>query len=135
MAVKILVSIASLCTMGFGVWHFFVPKAYDWYGYISPEATELVAAVRATNVFFSMSLVIFGLLSLIFVLSPKSGAFALRIMLAADVLLWAVRVGMQLVFPQGSIALALQYGMLAAFVIIFGLFLVSFVLSLKSSMI
>ena len=108
---------------------FFVPKAYDWYSYIVPEATELVAAVRAFNVFFSLSLVLFGLLGIIFVLSPQSNAFAVRVILAASCVLWLVRVVMQMIFPQGSISPVLQYGMLAAFVTIFCLYAVSLGLS------
>ena len=42
-------------SVGFGMWHFFVPKAWKWYSYIDINATELVAAVRAINVFFSFS--------------------------------------------------------------------------------
>ena len=49
---KILVTFGSLASIGFGIWHFFVPRAWKWYSYINTNATELVAAVRAINVFF-----------------------------------------------------------------------------------
>ncbi len=52
--VKILVTIGSSASIGFGIWHFFVPEAWKWYSYIDIHATELVAAVRAINVFFSL---------------------------------------------------------------------------------
>jgi hypothetical protein len=53
--VKILVTLGSSASTGFGIWHFFVPKAWNWYSYIDIAATELILAVRAINVFFSLS--------------------------------------------------------------------------------
>jgi hypothetical protein len=41
--VKILVMIGSSASIGFGIWHFFVPTAWNWYSYIDSNATELVA--------------------------------------------------------------------------------------------
>ena len=51
--------------IGFGIWHFFVPRIWNWYSYIKPEATELFAAVRAVNFFFSLSLVLIGAANII----------------------------------------------------------------------
>jgi hypothetical protein len=51
--VKVFVTIASTASIGFGVWHFFVPSIWKWYSYIDGRATELIVAVRAINVFFS----------------------------------------------------------------------------------
>ena len=65
--VKILVMIGSTASIGFGIWHFFVPKAWNWYSYIDSNATELVAAVRAINAFFSLSLVLFGLVNILLI--------------------------------------------------------------------
>jgi hypothetical protein len=50
--VKILVMICSSASIGFGIWHFFVPRAWNWYSYIYSNATELVAAVRIMQAFF-----------------------------------------------------------------------------------
>jgi hypothetical protein len=44
--VKILVLSGSFGSIGFGIWHFFVPEMWKWYSYIDVNATELVAAVR-----------------------------------------------------------------------------------------
>jgi len=132
-AVKVLASIGSVFTIGFGLWHFSVPKAYAWYSYMAKEATELVVAVRAINVFFSLSLVLIGLATSVLVLSPQSNAFAVKVMLALNIVLWTVRVGMQIVFPQGSLSPMLQYGMLTAFIIVFGLFVSALVLVLTKS--
>lgn len=35
----------------------FFPGMWKWYSYIDPNATELIAAIRAINMFFSLSLV------------------------------------------------------------------------------
>jgi len=70
--VKIFVMIGSSASIGFGIWHFFVPRAWKWYSYIDPNATELILAVRAINVFFSLSLVLFGLLNLLFIIGGNS---------------------------------------------------------------
>ena len=116
--IRLLTAFGSACMAGFGVWHFFVPKAWNWYSYIAPEATELVVAVRAINVFFSLSLILFGAADLLVVFGAKN-RYASIVLLSVSTVLWAVRCAMQLVYPQGSINPALQYGMLTAFILIF----------------
>jgi hypothetical protein len=117
---RILVTIGSAASIGFGVWHLFVPRIWDWYSYIDPAATELIVAVRAINVFFSLSLVLFGLMNLLLTYGRDVGRYPLLVVLGATCALWAARVAMQVVYPQGSMNPALQYGMLAAFVVILG---------------
>ncbi len=65
--VKTLVMVGSVSSIGFGVWHFFVPTMWNWYSYIDANATELVVAIRAINVFFSLSLVLFGVVNVLFI--------------------------------------------------------------------
>ena len=60
-------TIGSAITILFGGWHVFVPAIWNWYCYFPSEAHELVVAVRAINAFFSMSLVIFGAVMLVFI--------------------------------------------------------------------
>jgi hypothetical protein len=81
--VKVLVTIGSSASIGFGIWHFFVPKAWKWYSYIDINATELVVAVRAINVFFSLSLLLFGIINLLFIYGDKSNSYSLIVVLAA----------------------------------------------------
>lgn len=52
--VKFLVTLGRSASICFGIWHFFVPKAWNWYAYIDARATELIIAVRAINVFLSL---------------------------------------------------------------------------------
>lgn len=127
--IKILVSIGSICTAAFGVWHFFVPKQWGWYSYICAQATELVLAIRAINVFFSLSLVLLGVANLLFIHFSQN-RFSLAVMLSVSTILWAVRCIFQIIYPQGSAIPLLQYGMLSAFILIFICFFASLLLVL-----
>lgn len=115
---KVSVIIGSSGSIGFGIWHFFVPKLWKWYSYIDPAATELIVAVRAINVFFSLSLVLFGLLNLLFIFGNNSNRYSIIVLLSVTCILWLTRLMFQLIYPQGSINPFLQYGMLSAFIII-----------------
>ena len=129
MLIKILTTFGSVMTIGFGIWHFTVPSKWKWYSYIAPTATELVAAVRAINVFFSLCLVLFGAANLIFLYTiPHKSSLA--VMLALTCILWGTRVALQLIYPQGSATPILQYGMLSAFIAVFLCYAASFVLTL-----
>jgi hypothetical protein len=125
---KVLVTIGSSASIGFGIWHFFVPKAWSWYSYIDINATELVLAVRAVNVFFSLSLVLFGIVNLLFIYGNKSNSYSIIVMLAATCIMWVTRSAFQLIYPQGSISPVLQYGMLSAFIIVSLCYMVSLVI-------
>ena len=115
---KILVLSGSFASVGFGIWHFFVPEIWKWYSYIEPNATELVLAVQAINVFFSLSLVIFGAVNILLIYGNKSNNYSIIVMLTATSILWITRVAFQIIYPQGSINPALQYGMLSAFIVV-----------------
>ncbi len=128
--VKILVTFGSAASIGFGIWHFFVPKAWKWYSYIDINATELVAAVRAINAFFSLALVLFGLINILLVYGYKSNRYSMIVVLAATCILWLTRVIFQVIYPQGTLFPGLQYGMLAAFLIISLCYIVPFVIIL-----
>ncbi len=73
--VKPLVIFGSSASICFGVWHFFVPKAWNWYTYIDSNAMELVAVIRAINAFFSMSLVLFGIMNILLVYGDRSNRY------------------------------------------------------------
>jgi hypothetical protein len=115
---KILVIIGSVISIGFGVWHFTVPDAWKWYSYITPNATELVLAVQAINIFFSLTLVLFGVVNLLLIYRNKANNYSIIVMLGATSILWITRVTLQIVYPQGSINPALQYGMLSTFILV-----------------
>ena len=123
--VKLLVTIGSSASIAFGVWHFFVPRLWNWYSYIDPNAKELMVAVRAINVFFSLSLVLFGVLNLLFMFSGNANRYSMIALFAATCILWLTRLVFQVIYPQGSINPLLQYGMLAAFIVINLFYLIS----------
>ena len=128
--VKVLVMIGSTISIGFGIWHFFVPKAWNWYSYMDPRATELIVAVRAINVFFSLTLVMFGTMNILFILGGKANRYSIIVMLTATGILWLVRVFLQVIYPQGSFYPELQYGMLAAFTLVALCFVISLIMTL-----
>jgi len=132
--VKILVMIGSSASIGFGIWHFFVPQTWKWYSYIASGATELVAAVRAINAFFSLSLVLFGIVNILLVYGDKSNRYSIIVVLAATCVLWITRVAFQVIYPQGSLYPGLQYGILSAFVIVTLCYLTSLLSVLVSSL-
>ena len=133
---KILVTAGSSASIGFGIWHFFVPKVWKWYSYIDINATELVVAVRAINVFFSLSLILFGIINLLFIYGDKSNKYSLIVVLAATSFMWVTRSAFQLIYPQGSMNPALQYGVLSAFIIVSLCYIVSLnIMVLKKSVV
>lgn len=123
--VKILVTIGSSASIGFGIWHFFVPGLWKWYSFIDPKATELIVAVRAINVFFSLSLVLFGILNLLFIFGGNSNRYSIIVLLAATCILWLTRLIFQVIYPQGSLYPGLQYGMVAVFAIVSVCYIIS----------
>ena len=81
---KISVAVSGCVSIGFGVWHFFVPAIWNWYSYIDVQATELVIAVRAINVFFSLCLVLFGSMNILLIFDGKASRFSLMVVLGGS---------------------------------------------------
>lgn len=126
--VRILVTTGSSASIGFGIWHFFVPSVWKWYSYINADATELIVAIRAINVFFSLSLVLFGALDILFIYHNDANRFSLIALLSATCILWLTRVLLQVIYPQGSQYPGLQLGMLAGFSFVAVCYIVSLIL-------
>jgi hypothetical protein len=131
-AMKALVAIGSAASIGFGTWHFFVPRAWNWYAYMDPAATELALAVRAINVFFSLCLVLFGLMNIALAFGKDASRYSLLVVLGATVALWTTRAVLQVVYPQGSASALLQYGMLTAFIVALACHLVPLVVEARA---
>ncbi len=111
--------IGSIVSAGFGLWHLFVPKIWRWYSYIDITAKELILAVRAINVFFSLSLILFGIVNMLLAYGNKANRYSMIVVLSATCVLWLTRLIFQIIYPQGSMNPILQYGMLAAFIGVF----------------
>lgn len=128
--VMIFVMIGSGASIGFRVWHFFVPRLWNWYAYIDSHATELVIAVRAINIFFSLTLVLFGIVNILLVYGGRSNRYSIIVLLATTSLLWLTRIFLQVIYPQGSLYPGLQYGMLAAFTLVSLCYVISLMITL-----
>jgi len=123
--IKISTTIGSIVTIGFGVWHFFVPTMWHWYAYIDPAATELILAVRAVNLLFSLSLVLFGAANLLVVFKAPEEKCSLMVLLSASSILWASRSILQILYPQVSYRPGVQYCLLLTFILVFACFAIS----------
>jgi len=128
--IKILTTTGSIISIGFGIWHFFVPSIWNWYSYIDKTATELVIAVRAINIFFSLLLVLLGIANILFVFRKFQDRFSTIVILSISTILWTTRIILQLVYPQGSQNLTIQYSMLFTFIMVLSCFAVSLLLKL-----
>lgn len=80
------------------------------------RATELIIAIKAINIFFSLTLVLFGSINLLLMLGNNSNRYSLIVVLGATCVLWFARVLLQIFRPQGSVTPLLQYSMLASFI-------------------
>ena len=127
--IKILTTFGSIISIGFGIWHFFVPGIWNWYSYFDKTATELVIAVRAINFFFSLLLVLLGIANILFVFRKHQDRFSTIVILSISTILWITRLILQLIYPQGSQNSVIQYSMLFVFILVFVCFLISFFLS------
>ncbi len=123
--------LGSIISIAFGVWHFFVPAIWNWYSYIDNSAPELVIAVRAINIFFSLLLVLLGNANILLILRKPFDKFSTIVILSISSILWLTRVILQLVSPQGSQNHLIQYSMLGTFLLVFLFFSLSLCFVLK----
>jgi hypothetical protein len=128
--VKILLTVGSIISIGFGLWHFFVPSIWDWYSYFDKAATEIILAVRAINIFFSLLLVLLGIANILFVFRKLQDRFSTMVILSVSTILWTTRIILQLVYPQGSQNSIIQYSMLLTFLVVLACFALALLLIL-----
>lgn len=131
--VKMLSTIGSIISIGFGIWHFFIPYIWSWYSYFDKAATELVIAVRAINIFFSLLLVLLGIANILIVFRRPPERFSTIVILSISTVLWATRLVLQIIYPQGSQNPVIQYSMLSVFILVFICFLISLLIVFNKS--
>jgi len=129
-AIKILTTFGSIISISFGIWHFFVPGIWNWYSYFDKAATELVNAVRAINIFFSLLLILLGIANILFVFRKLQDRFSTIVILSISTILWTTRLILQIIYPQGFQNSVIQYSMLFVFILVFVCFLISLFLAL-----
>lgn len=127
-----LTVLGSIISIGFGLWHFFVPAIWNWYAYMDRNATELVLAVRAINIFFSLLLVLLGFANILMITRESQDRFSVIVVLSISAILWVTRVILQLIYPQGSQSLIIQYGMLFVFILVSACYIISLLLTIRS---
>lgn len=128
---RVFIAIGSLISIVFGIWHFFIPDIWNWYSYIDPLATELIIAVRAINILFSLLLVVLGIANIIVVFRVTYDRVTFLVLISISVMLWAARVLIQIIYPQGSQNLLLQYFMLSIFIFVLSCYSVGIFLIIK----
>ena len=115
----------GLVTLGFGVWHFFIPSMFGWYDYLQDDPVELSRGIGASNFFLSFSLSLIGATSVAFPSLFPDSASANTVWLWANVGLWTARSIYQAVAPQGTQINGLAQSMLAGFIVTDLLFIFS----------
>lgn len=118
----------GVITLCFGVWHLFVPSIHKWFSYIPYTPLELKNAITATNFFLSLSLILFGVLSLCSYYLFRTNTSVMRLVCLLLVVLWTARLTYQIFVPQGLMIPYLRYYLLIMFIIP----LVCFAISLMS---
>jgi len=121
---RVLAATGGAVTLGFGIWHLFVPSLYGWLPYLEAQPEELKRGILATNFFFGVSLSILGGWSIAVPTVFHEQELLNRRWLWTMTGLWAVRAGYQIVSPQGRMIPGLSAIMLAAFIATDLLFLV-----------
>jgi hypothetical protein len=119
----------GLITLGFGIWHFFIPSMFGWYDYLQDDPVELSRGIGASNFFLSFSLSLIGATSVAFPSLFPDSASANTVWLWANVGLWTARSIYQAVAPQGTQVNGLSESMLAGFIVTDLLFLFSAVVN------
>lgn len=130
---KISTYLGSAISICFGIWHFFIPTIFEWYSYIDTNAQELVLAVKATNLFFSLFMVLLGTMNILLIGNKQTSKHTIMTLLTINIILWFIRVVVQIIAPQGTINFYMQYGMLSAFIIVLFFYISAFIVYLKHS--
>ncbi len=68
-SIKILYYFILVISALVGLWHFFVPKMFQWYDYLPMEYENLIVAIDWTN--YCFSILLFGLSLLLIILGEK----------------------------------------------------------------
>lgn len=122
-------AVGGLITLGFGVWHFFIPSMFGWYDYLQDDPAELSRGIGASNFFLSFSLCLIGATSIAFPSLFPDIRSANTVWLWANVGLWTARSVYQVVEPQGTQVDGLSQSMLAGFILADLLFIFSAVVN------
>ena len=133
--IKVIYYFRVAISMVVGLWHFFVPKMFQWYDYLPMQYENLIVGIDWTNYCFSMLLFGLSLLLIILgkkVLSLKSDSVYFYYFLT---FVWGFRVMLALFiepWPLQPIPAA-AIGQLCVSVIIFVIMLIISIIFIKNS--
>ena len=68
--IKILYYISVVISALVGLWHFFVPRMFQWYDYLPMQYENLIVGIDYTN--YCFSLLLFGLSVMLIVLGKRA---------------------------------------------------------------
>lgn len=68
-SVRILYYFSVILSAAVGVWHFFVPRMFQWYDYLPMQYENLIVGIDYTN--YCFSLLLFGISFLLVILGKK----------------------------------------------------------------
>lgn len=68
--IKILYYITVITSSLVGLWHFFVPKIFQWYDYLPKQYENLIVGIDYTN--YCFSLLLFGLSLMLIILGKNA---------------------------------------------------------------
>lgn len=121
---RIPVLIGGIATFGFGAWHTVVPWLYGWFDYLPSLPGELTNAILAINFLLSVSLILFGVMAAVTAIWQWDNVSLRKLVLWSIAILWVLRVGYQLISPQGTMIPGLSLILLAVFTLVALCFLV-----------
>lgn len=116
---RVVSTVGGVITLAFGLWHYTVPGMFQWFSYMPDLPLELSNGIEAVNFFLSTTLVLMGLEIILIAWWPRGDVGIYRMSLAVMSVLWLLRVGYQLVKPQGimipglSVVLAIVFSITA----------------------
>jgi hypothetical protein len=96
---ELLLNVGLIISLGFGIFHFFIPDVFKWFSYIPDAPRNLVVSIKWTNYFFSLLLSGLSLLLLLFqrrVLEKDVMAIVFYIFM---VIVWLSRVIITILLP------------------------------------
>lgn len=96
---ELLLNLGLIISLGFGIFHFFIPSIFKWFSYIPDAPHNLIVSIKWTNYFFSLLLTGLSLLLLLFqgrILKKDAMAIIFYIFI---VIVWLCRIFITIIIP------------------------------------
>lgn len=100
--IMVFFNIACIISCMVGIWHFFAPYAFKWYSYIPDAPIEIYQSINYINFCFSFLLTGISVLLIIVQKQLFANLKELKIFYVFFVLVWLLRVIIQIIWPWPS---------------------------------